>query len=153
VGQIEARLNIDKTSFALGMINCFVEMVACGVKRLAISPPLAPELYDLVRDSSEEIVQGFGIKSYLEKSLLITALQSEEFTKNKWAILYYKDDQTLDAYLELKRKRHELEAAGEFSNEANREVSRAFMRLLSYPDDVIETRLSQDRPSDPLLLT
>ena len=146
-------MKIDALSFQLGMINCFVEMVACGVKQLAISPPLTPEAYDLVKDPSEDIVRGFGIKSYLEKSLLITALQSEDFTKNKWAILYYKDDQTLDAYLRLKRKRHELEVALEYSDEANREISRAFMRLLSYPDDVIEVRLSQERPSDPFLLT
>jgi len=153
MGQIEANLNIDKTSFALGMINCFVEMVACGVKQLAISPPLTPEIYDLVKDPSDDIVRGFGIKSYLEKALLITALQSGEFTKNKWAILYYKDDQILDEYLGLKRKRHELEVAGEYSDEANREISRTFMRLLSYPDDVIEVKLSQERPSDPFLLT
>jgi hypothetical protein len=31
-------IDIDPLSFSLGMINCFVEMVACGVKRLALSP-------------------------------------------------------------------------------------------------------------------
>lgn len=28
---------IDRVSFEIGMINCFVEMVACGVKRLALT--------------------------------------------------------------------------------------------------------------------
>ena len=40
---------IDPRSFQLGMINCFAEMVAAGVKRLAISPPLAPEEYKEIK--------------------------------------------------------------------------------------------------------
>ena len=96
-------MEIDALSFQLGMINCFVEMVACGVKRLALSPPLSPEDYARLEKASEEIVQGFGVKSYLEKSLLITDLQSEDFTRGKWSILYYKRDDTLDAYSRLKR--------------------------------------------------
>ena len=63
--------DIDRTSFQLGMINCFAEMVAVGVKRLAISPPLAPEDYELLKDASEKIVAGSGIRSHLEVSLLV----------------------------------------------------------------------------------
>ena len=48
--------DIDTYSFQLGMINCFVEMVACGVKRLAISPPLAPDEYARLEAASNKIV-------------------------------------------------------------------------------------------------
>jgi hypothetical protein len=41
-------LVIDRLSFQLGMIDCFAEMVAAGVKRLAISPPL----------DQEEVIEG-----------------------------------------------------------------------------------------------
>ena len=41
----DKKFKIDKLSFQLGMINTFVEMVACSVKKLAISPPLTPEDY------------------------------------------------------------------------------------------------------------
>ena len=45
-------MKIDRISFQLGMINCFVEMVACGVKKMAISPPVTPQDYELVGEAS-----------------------------------------------------------------------------------------------------
>ncbi len=98
-------LKIDGISFQLGMINCFVEMVACGVKKLALSPPLSPEDYKKIEKPSNEIVNGFDIQSYLEKSLLLTDLQSEDFIRGKWSVLYFKDNDVLEAYLQLKRKK------------------------------------------------
>jgi len=52
-------LTIDDFSFQLGMINCFAEMVACGVKRMAISPPLSPDDYSRVSAASDLIVKQF----------------------------------------------------------------------------------------------
>ena len=147
----EKPLKIDRSSFQLGMINCFAEMVACGVKRLALSPPLTPEEYERLKGASEDIACGFGIKSYSEKSLLVTDLQSEDFTRGKWSILYFKNDETLEAYLDLKKEKERLEREGVYDREARRSVSKAFMQLLSYPDDVIEAKLSQDRPKDPYI--
>ena len=144
---------VDGFSFQLGMINCFVEMVACGVKRMAISPPLTPDEYARIQTSSDLIVKEFGMQSLLEKSLLVTDLQTEDFTRGKWAVLYYKDDATLDAYHRLKSKKQHLEETEQYDTQARKEVSRDFMRLLSYPDDVIESKLSQAKPSDPYVLT
>jgi hypothetical protein len=152
VARTDPKLKIDRISFQLGMINCFAEMVACGVKRLALSPPLTPEDYRRLKGSSEDIVRGFGIKSYTEKSLLVTDLQSEDFTRGKWSILYFKDDGALEAYFDLKKKRKRLARDGVYDLEARRSVSKAFMKLLSYPDDVIEEKLSQERPKDPFIL-
>ena len=145
-------IEIDRISFELGMINCFVEMVACGVKRLALSPPISPQDHERIKQSSDDIVKGFGIQSCLEKSLLLTDLQSEEFTKGKWVILYYEDDDVLNAYLALKGKKQRLENSGQYDRDARREISREFMRLLSYPEDKIEEKLSQDTPSSPYML-
>ena len=146
-------MKIDKLSFQLGMINCFAEMVACGVKKLAISPPLKPEDYEKISKFSDEIVKGFGIQSYLEKSLLITDLQSAEFTWGKWSILYYEKDDVLKQYFELKEKKQQLEKVGQYDVEARKEISREFMRLLSYPDEKIEEKLSQKNPKDPYLIS
>jgi len=145
-------INIDRISFQLGMINCFVEMVACGVKKLALSPPISPEDYETIAKASEEIVEGFGIKSYLEKSLLITYLQTEEFTKGKWSILYYEDDDVFEAYMELKEKKQRLERSGQYDRNARKEISREFMMLLSYPDEKIQEKLLKDKPSSPFML-
>ena len=146
------RYKLDKISFELGMLNCFVEMVSCGVKKLAISPPLSPENYDVIGPRSEEIVRGFGIKSYLEKSLLITDLQSEDFTRGKWSILYYENESVLKAYMGLKEKKKSLEEMGKYDEPARKAISREFMRLLSYPDDKIEEKLGKQAPSNPFIL-
>jgi hypothetical protein len=139
-------------SFHLGMINCFAEMVAVGVKRLAISPPLPPEDYEAIREASEAIVEGSGISSWLETSLLVTHLQSPEFTRGKWSVLYFRDPEVLEAYLELKERKASLEAAGRYDEGAAREVSREFMRLLSYPEGVIEAKLEAGGKDDPFML-
>jgi hypothetical protein len=145
-------LKIDQHSFQLGMINCFVEMVACGVKRLAVSPPLRPEDYETIKHSSEIIVNAFGVKSYLEQSLIVTDLQSEEFTRGKYSILYYKDDYVLKSYLNLKKRKSELVREGKYDQKAGKQISREFMRLLSYPEKIIEEKLSQEFPSSPYML-
>ena len=146
-------LKIDNFSFQLGMINCFIEMVACGVKRMAISPPLSEDDYARIQSSSEKIVREFGMSSYLEKSLLITDLQSEDFTRGKWSILYFRDEGTLAVYHGLKARKRQLEEAGSYDEVERKKLSREFMRLLSYPEDVIEAKLSQAEPTDPYVLT
>lgn len=147
------KYNLDKISFELGMINCFIEMVACGVKKLAISPPILPENYEHIALLSDEIARSFGVKSYLEKNLLITDLQSEEFTRGKWSILYYEDDAVLKAYLELKEKKDNLQRSGNFSDIARKKISREFMHLLSYPEKIIKDKLDRPVPLDPFVLT
>ena len=133
------------------MINCFAEMVACGVKELAISPPLNPSQYETIAPYSREIVTGFSIESYLEHSLMLTLLQSPEFTENKCSILYYRNKPTLDAYLSLKNRQSGLIESDRYDAHAQKEISVAFMELLSYPPDVIESKLSGSHP-DPFIL-
>lgn len=144
--------SMDPASFQLGMINCFAEMVAAGVKRLALSPPLFPREYEKIKEASEAVVDGSGIRSYLEKSLLVTHLQTPEFTRGKWSVLYFRDEDVLREYLELKERKQRLEAEGALTDEAGREISRAFMKLLSYPDDVIEEKIRGGGSSDPFVL-
>jgi len=136
-------IKIERISFQLGMINCFAEMVACGVKKLALSPPVSPEEYSVIKKYSDKIVKGFNIQSYVEKSLLITDLQPEEFTRGKWAILYYETDAILEQYLALKQKKQGLGNAGAYDEPARRKISVEFGRLLSYPDEKIEEKIGK----------
>ena len=145
-------LKIDEFSYKVGMINCFVEMVACGVKKLGISSPLTPTEFERIKPASDRIVAGFGVQSFVEKTMLITALAAEDFTKDKWSILYYKGNETLEAYLALKERKENLEKQGAYDQTAYAEISRGFMRLLSYPDEVIEAKISQEVPTSPYLL-
>lgn len=150
--ETKSKLSVDRLSFQLGMINCFVEMVAYGVKKLALSPPLKPEDYQAIRSASESMVKGFGIRSYLEKNLMITDLQSEEFTRNKWVILYFKDKKIVDEYLNLKSRQRDLINKELYDDKAKKDISRQFMQLLSYPDDVIEEKLQKTKSEQPFLL-
>ena len=144
-------LVIDRGSFMLGMINCFAEMVECGVKDLALSPPLSPEDYELLGAASEEIAERCGVQWYLEESLMVTDLQTPEFTAGKVSILYFRERRTLEAYQSLKRRKSELEAGGRYDAEQRRQISREFMELLSYPEDVINEKLAQAGSRDPYL--
>lgn len=146
-------MDLDAPSFQLGMINAFAEMVAAGVKRLALSPPLDPREYEAIREPIEAIVGGCGIRDHLETSLLVTALQSPGFTRGKWSVLLYKEPETLETYLGLKQRKEALERQGAYDAEAQREVSRAFMRLLSYPATVIEEKIRDACGADPFLLS
>lgn len=146
------RLNIDRVSFNLGMINCFVEMVACGVKRLAISPPIRPEDYLATSTGSDLIVENFRVKSHLDKSMLVTDLQPAEFTAGKWSLLYYEDEGILRAYLDLKKKKEKLEKAGLYHGEERKDITRAFGRLLSYPEDKIERKIAGKSYPAPYML-
>jgi hypothetical protein len=146
-----AKIKIDRSSFQLGMINCFVEMVACGVKNLAISPPVSPKDYFSIREASEKIVRSFGIKSYLEKSLLLTDLQTADFTEGKWSILYYEDEAVLRKYMDLKALKDRLEKEKKYDERERKNISREFMKLLSYPEEKIEEKLSK-APGSPFLI-
>jgi hypothetical protein len=136
----ESSLDIERISFYLGMINCFVEMVACGVKTLALSPPLTPKDYTVIAPFSDTIVREFNIRSYVEKSLLITDLQPAEFTERKWVILYYEGD-ILKKYLFLKERAIKLMKAGRYTGTPRKEITREFGRLLSYPDEKIDQKM------------
>jgi len=144
-------MEIDRISFLLGMMNCFTEMVAVGVKKLALSPPLTPRDYEAVAGASQKMVEAFGIQSHLEKSLLVTDLQSADFTKGKWSILYFKTGDVLNDYLALKARKQELENENRSDAAGRREISIQFMKLLSYPDDVIQAKLS-GKTADPFIL-
>ncbi len=127
-------------------------MVECGVKKLALSPPISQEAYEKIGVLSEKIVREFGIQSYLEKSLLITDLQSEEFTKSKYSILYYSHDEVLKEYLDLKKRKEELMKTKQYDEKNRKQISREFGRLLSYPDELIERKLSEAEPPTPFVL-
>ena len=146
---------IDNKSFKLGMVFCFAEMVASGVKKIALSPPLSPEEYKDINNKSEQIANRFGIYSYLEKSILITELFTKENIQNIfgniieedknhdiWVIMYYKNKKSLEEYLVLKEKQRDLITACCYNKKAKHTIALEFGRLLSYPDDVILEMIS-----------
>ena len=67
-------MEIDSYSFQCGVIDCFNEMVAAGVKSLALSRPASREERDALIDFAHESCRRYGTKLYPEDQPLITDL-------------------------------------------------------------------------------
>ena len=133
---------IDQVSYQLGMITAFAEVVAAGVKKLGLSPPLDPEKVNHLMVGAEKVAKAYGVSLYLEKDFLTTDLFNPEFTRGKHVLLIYEDPKVLDAYMALKAEKEELLKAGKFQGKARKEIAVRLGRLLSYQEDRIEKMLS-----------
>lgn len=133
---------IDDYSYQLGVIDCFNEMVHAGLKRIALSHP--------VRTAGERnqylgfcnrICAKYGTFWYPENGGFVTDLFPERLNKDTYNIVFYRLPEDIDNYLELKKRKHNLENAGLYEGEARREIAREFGRLLSYSEEAIERML------------
>lgn len=138
----EPELVIDQRSYQLGVIGAFAEVVGLGVKRLALSSPMSPAEMDALIDEAVEIIERNDAKAYRETDFLVTDLFPAELTEGKHVILIY-NDPVLDEYLALKERKQELVDEGRYEGEARKEIAREMGRLLSYPEERIETMLSE----------
>jgi len=133
---------VDRRSFALGMINACAEMVAAGVKPLALSPPIDDELFESIRKGSDEIVANWKVASYVESELIETDLFLASMTNGITVILYAESEGVLEEYQALKQERSAMVANHTYEGANRRSVARRFGRLLGYSEDMIEVKLS-----------
>ncbi|HOF94317.1 MAG TPA: hypothetical protein PKX46_01590 [Clostridia bacterium] len=143
---------LDVISSQIGMINCFIEMVACGVKPLAISPPVAPSDLPVIEEASRLISEGFKTKYHVVDKLIVTDIQSEDFVKGKRSILYYAEDAVLEAYFALQKQIEALEAGNAYTGAIRREISIKFGELLGYPEHIILKKVDSTKRIDPFVL-
>jgi hypothetical protein len=133
---------IDQRSYNLGNIGAFAEVVAVGVKKLSLSPALTPEEMDALIEEAEKIVERNGAQCFLEKDFLVTDLFPEEVTNGKHVLFIYLDP-VKEEYMALKAEKEALIAEGKYEGEARKEIARKMGRLLSYPEERIESMLSR----------
>lgn len=138
----ETKPTIDQRSYQLGVIGGFAEVVGVGVKRLALSSPMLPVVMDALVDDAVEIIERNHAKAYRDVDFLTTDLFPAEITEGKHVILIY-NDPVLDEYLALKERKQQLIDEGRYEGEERKEIAREMGRLLSYPEDRIETMLSE----------
>lgn len=134
---------MDSRSYQLGVIAAFSEVVALGVKKLALSSPLAPEEMAQLLPDAERIAEKNGALLYLEKDFCVTDLFPEEITEGKHVLLIYLDP-IKEKYLALKKEKEELIKEGRYQEEARQNIARKMGRLLSYPEERIEKMLDKD---------
>lgn len=130
---------IDSYSYALGVMDCFCEMVAAGLKRLAMSHPMdTREERDACLEDVKGLCRKYGVKYYPEDEPFITDLFPEELNKGKYNYLFYREDGTLECYMKLKNRQRALITGGIYKGEERLKLAGEFGRLLSYPEDGIE---------------
>jgi hypothetical protein len=106
---------IDRRSYILGMMTAFSEVLVYETKKMALSPPLRPEDYRMVKDEAERMAREQGIFLYLEENTDIP-----EENRLVWFIMY-KFPEVLEEYKALRLRG--LNPAWDFE---------AFFDLLSY---------------------
>jgi hypothetical protein len=132
---------IDERSYNLGGIGAFAEVVGAGVKKLALSAPLAPAEMDALIEEAERIVERNHALSYRETDFLTTDLFPAEVTNGKHVLLIYTGS-VKDEYMALKQEKKALVDQNRYEGEARSEIARKMGKLLSYSDEKIETLLA-----------
>jgi hypothetical protein len=135
---------VDARSYNLGIIGGFAEVVRLGVKTLALSEVMSPEVMDDILPDAEVVAARNGVLLYREPDLLVTDLYPADVALGKHVLLIYTGD-TLQRYLALKAHKAELVAGGRYNGEERTAVARRFGQLLSYPDAVIDELISKPR--------
>ena len=85
----EPRREIDRYSYHLGAMDSFCEMVAAGVKKLAMSHPCATkEERDSFLPEVKRICDSYGILFYPEDEAFLTDLFPEELNRGTYNYLF-----------------------------------------------------------------
>jgi len=132
---------IDQTSYHLGVIFAFAEMVAADLKKMALSLPFLPKDYERLVKNAKRIAKEEGVRIRLEKHLLTTDLFPEEFTRGKWVFIIYKYPGVLRRYFSLKSRKDLLIRENHYKGKKREAIAVGFGDLLSYRKDVIRRKL------------
>ena len=139
LADVEMGRPVDRYSYELGVMDCFCEMVAAGLKRLAMSHPCdTREERDSYREAVEALCRRYGVCFYGEDEAFLTDLFPEELNKGKYNYLFYRTEETLEAYLSLKKEQARMKEEGSYEGENRRRIAEEFGRLLSYPEEGIQ---------------
>ncbi len=136
---------IDNYSYHLGAADCFCEMVAAGVKKIALSHPCnSKEERDSFLADFDKLNEKYGVSYYVENEPFLTDLFPEEMNRNKYNVIFYCEQQYIDEYLNLKKEKQQLMDNGEYTRENSRGIAVRYGKLLSYSDAGIARLLKKN---------
>ena len=140
---------LDEYSYQCGVIDAFNEVVRAGVKRIALSHPVdtMEEAMELI-PFSQQICQQYGNHFYLEESPLLTDLFPISLNKGKYNIIYYRQEEDIQQYLALKKRKQQLLDQQAYQGEARRQIAEEYGKLLSYSPEAIERYLAQNKEKE-----
>lgn len=130
---------IDAYSYEAGAMDCFCEMVASGVKSLAMSHPCSTrQERDSYLDEVRRLCGKYEIQYYPEDEAFITDLFPEELNRDKYNYLFFRTNDVLERYLELKDRQKTLIRNCAYTGSARYDLAVEFGQLLSYPAEGIQ---------------
>lgn len=140
---------LDEYSYQCGVIDAFNEVVRAGVKRIALSHPVdtKEEAMELI-PFSQQICQQYGNHFYLEESPLLTDLFPISLNKGKYNIIYYRQEEDIQQYLALKKRKQQLLEQQAYQGEARRQIAEEYGKLLPYSPEAIERYLAQNEEKE-----
>lgn len=142
----EEKRPVDPYSYELGVMDCFCEMVASGLKRLAMSHPNRDkEDWRSYEPAVRELCGKYGILYYGEEEPLITDLFPASMNEGTCHYLFYREPEVLKEYLAVKADKKEAIAAGAYDLLKRDEIARRLGRLLSYPEEGIRRYIERTR--------
>ena len=140
------RKEIDEYSYELGVMDCFCEMTAAGLKRMAMSHPCRDqEKWRSYEPEVRRLCQYYGIFFYPEKEPLITDLFPSELNEGTCHYLFYQKEETIEEYLALKKEKEQAVRSHTYDEAKRYEVAWRLGKLLSYPDEGIRRYIERTR--------
>lgn len=141
---LEKQREIDDFSRVVGIMTAFAEVVACGAKQLALGAPVSDRaLRDEHMVYAKEIAEKHGIYCCNEDEGFLTDLFPATMNRNKYNILFYKDEESREKYYELKNRKAALVKEGKYEGEARFQIAYDFGILLSYSDADIRRKINE----------
>ncbi len=139
------RRKIDPYSFNCGVIESFCEVVAAGVKPLAISHPFAtPEERDSYLPFVREMQKKYGIVFLPEDDLLVTDLFPVEACRGVSVFLLAGRQSMLEQYQELRDQKAWQLRRENYKGNSRKKIAKDFGRLLGYSTEAIAQKLAEN---------
>ena len=129
---------IDPYSYQCGVIDCFNEMVAAGVKALALGHPLDTRAErDALIPFAHDVCKRYRTKLYPEDDPLITDLFPAAQSRGKFNLLFYAADHIIEEYIRLKERKAALVAERAYFGGNRTQLALSYGRLLSYSPETV----------------
>ncbi len=142
---LESERKIDSFSRVVGIMGAFAEVVACGAKKMALGAPVDDKNQ---RDEhfiyAKEIADKRGIFCKKEDEGFLSDLFPASMNRDKYNILFYKDEKTLEEFQKLKDRKARLIKEDNYSGKERFQVAYDFGVLLSYSDEDIKRMIREN---------
>lgn len=136
-------------SRVVGVMECFNEVIACGVKDLALGVPVYDKKErELHIEAAKTICQERGTQYYVEDDSFLTDLFPLSLNQYKYNLVFYREEKYLEAYLSLKQRKKILLEQGLYNQDERDRLAYDFGKLLSYKDQDIQRMIRENNEKE-----